>query len=198
MFSPSIAKNRRIIAIILSVICLCGLCGCSSGASDSADAPAGLESGRTDEFQETANALYQECLMRPETLAATISAFPQKLQQIDIENSDPIYLDDLLDGENGGDVQLAMLGLLKEILEDSGVSLAFLKKWSGQADLLCVGRRDPEAPDSPSNTGLYWSETELKDERIFVVSIEASSAQYESAYFLIEDGNFQRVVPKFS
>lgn len=192
--------NLRIIGAILIlalvVICSYGLYNILSSVSDPTNPLSGAKTGNGGEFSEAANELYRVCFQQPEVLAATMSAFPQHLRTIGIEDADPAHLDDLIDSENGGEIQRVLLDLLKELLEDPNTQFAFAE-WSGQVDMIYMDQRDPDAPDSSSNYYLYWETTKLNNAKIFGMEIGNTPEQREFAYFYL-DGGFQRFVPKIS
>lgn len=199
--SPAVIITGAIIVIALVSICLYG--AYSVFARDEpvvVDPLDGVQLGNSSEYAEVVNALYKICHEQPEVLAATISAFPKQLQRNGVTVSDPkaapMNLDEMMNGENGGDVQLLLLVLLHNILEDPQTKFAFAE-WSGPANILCMAKHDPDGPDSMENFYLYWEETNLEDAKVLGIVTGEDSRDHEFAYFDLA-GGFQRFVPSLS
>lgn len=143
---------------------------------------------------EVQQALLEICTNQPEVLASTISAFPSVITEVaGISETDPIALDDLMDGEDGADVQLSLLRALRLLLENPGVSYQY-GNYTGTGDLLCLRARDPNADPSPSNLELVWTQFEMKNTKILTITANYDDRIKETGYFYLA-GGFQRFKP---
>lgn len=143
---------------------------------------------------EARQALLELCASQPEVLAATVSAFPSVITDVaGLSETDPIALDELMDGENAADTQLALLQTLRLLLDAPGVSYQY-GKYSGTGDLLYLRMRDPNAKLDPSNLELVWDQAEMKNAKVLIVTANYDDRIREVGYFYLA-GGFQRLKP---
>lgn len=193
-------KLSRLLSVLIALLLTLCLTACQQPSAESSPSsmPFGEDSSalaEKDDFNAAANALYRVCHDQPEALASTMSAFPRHLQAAGIETTDPIELDNLMDGENGEEVQQALLEQLKLLLESDDAQLAF-SDWDGPVQMLGMRVRDGDQPITPPNVELFWYDVDLsEDDCVFAVSVGSDPADKEFGYFYLT-GGFQRFVPK--
>lgn len=206
-------KMKSIAKLLLSSALSCAIClsGCSSGGhttnttatSETAISfPQSVSSAQlielsenNSEYNEIANALLVLSMEMPEVLASTISGFPSIATEF-CGTSDPLEIEQQLEGEGGRDLQKTLVGALAVILTDKYTVYNFCQ-YAGDVQMLGL-HLDPELSDKsdpgPSDVSLVWY-TEHLDQYPNCLSITAlvadpddHSSSYEMAVFWIHGG----------
>ena len=98
--------RKGLMACLLIMVVLCTTLGGCKARSSSMEFRADPDAGDVEELKLQ---LFEACQAMPEVLAATMSAFPSILEEATIKTSDPIELDNLMDGGDGGEIQATLL-----------------------------------------------------------------------------------------
>lgn len=214
-------KKKGVFAIIFAlVLLLCVSCGQSDSADTSTSKPVisipagnptvsdifsveiltgdpfnlfGEPESEPQDYNEAANALYQECYEQPEVLASTLSAFPTAVHECGLTSANPAAIDNAMDTPNGGDLQKQLLDKLGDLLERPNTQYR-LTKWSGTANMLFMMPRDSDAALTPMNMMLYWDRVQYQDHSLLAVAVQYDDDTVEYGYFDL-NGGFQRFVP---
>lgn len=153
------------------------------------------------EYNEIANTLLVLSMEMPEVLASTISGFPSIATEL-CGTSDPLEIEQQLEGEGGGDLQKMLVGALALILTDEHTVFGSCE-YTGDVQMLGL-HLDSEPSDSsslaPSDVSLVWY-TEHLDKHPECLSITVlvadpadQSSHYEVAAFWLH-GGLQRFEP---
>lgn len=210
------AESAGVIAICLILLAGGVLFGCSSqnvASDDPALMPFASGDYEKSNTSESADQLYRLCTMQPEVLASTMSAFPTVVTEVlGLNDADPLALEAVLEGENGGELQLDMLGVLKSLMANPGVKYRFAN-YTGACDLLYLSECEPvvnlealpnqNSSENQQNSStksdiadlaLVWGKTTLSDAKVLVMSATYDNNVTETGYFYLK-GGFQRLLP---
>lgn len=181
------------VCIALATICVLGVSSLLGGckAKEPPMHPFVIEP--LEEFDTVEDAVHElicVCTAQTEVLASTMSAFPVYFGESEIfASSEPDYLDDRMDDEDGFSVYFALSMCLIDVLEKAECGLG---TWSGEAQVLFMTERVKD-PSTPKDFGLAWDTVMLEDEQVLVIAQEVNG-QKNYAYFLVS-GGFQRMIP---
>lgn len=145
------------------------------------------------DYDEIANALYQICFNQPETLASTVTAFPEMLQAAGYDETDPIEFEKIFNQPGSIEDQNRVLWLLRDILENPDTEFDFVK-WSGDVKIMGMVKVDESQPSSPQNITLAWFEDTLDDAKVVTIAVPRSDGGYDQALLHLGSG-FCRFVP---
>lgn len=151
----------------------------------------GDKSALADDVNAAINELYRMCHEQPEVLAATMSAFPDVLTDLQLADIGAEALDDAMDGERGGEIQRTLLEKLKALLEEPTTEITFAE-CDGYAYMIYMVKRDESDDVTPSNLTLVWEHVKLEGNTIMTISVPRADGAKESGDFDMNYG-FQRV-----
>ncbi len=154
--------------------------------------------GQPDQVLEE---LYKICYLQPETLAATISAFPSIVYAEGVRTKhsnrteiDPIELDQLISfGENGGEVQDKLLDALKRSLTDKQTKVKFVYT-NGWQEMYYMFQYDKTLKMTPSTIDLVAIPIYQRVAPQVLITITDQDGNEETGLFDLTLG-LQRCIP---
>lgn len=171
--------------LLIMVVLLCTTLGGCKAHSSSMEFRADPDAGDVEELKLQ---LFEACQAMPEVLAATMSAFPSILEEATIKTSDPIELDNLMDGGDGGEIQATLLKCFVELLASEDTEIEF-GLTSGRVDMTFARERNPEAESyAPANIEICWERMMLQDARQVRITSYVRKDAPESLYLDLEHG----------
>ena len=181
------------VCIALAAICVLGIASLLGGCKAKALPMYPFVTEPLEKFdtvEEAVDTLIYTCTVQVEALASTMSAFPTYFGESEIfASSEPDYLDDRMDDEDGFSVYFALSMCLLDVLDEAECMLG---TWSGEAQVLFMTER-VKNPSGKQDYGLAWDTVMLEDEQVLVIAQEVGG-QKNFAYFLVS-GGFQRIIP---
>lgn len=138
----------------------------------------------------TTSALLEICRNQPETLAATVSAYPSILEACGLDGEMTAkQIDDLLsNGEDGGEIQQKLLDALEAKLTDGGTQFEFYQEYNTERSYYMYNMVSSDAEDTPANIGLQAILTKRSGEKqvkitVPVLDAEGNVVRYEAGDF---------------
>lgn len=145
------------------------------------------------DYDEIVNELYRICFNQPETLASTLTGFPNALKAAGCDKTDPLELEDIFNHEGSVYDQNQLLWLLRDILERPTTKYSIIS-YSGKAKIMGMVKIDESLPSSPQNITLAWFVDIFDQARILQVEVLCADGSYDTAYLHLGSG-FGRLEP---
>lgn len=138
----------------------------------------------------TASALLEICRNQPETLAATVSAYPSILEACGLDgNLTAKQIDDLLsNGDKGGEIQQKLLEALEAKLMDEGTQFDFYQEYDQEKSYYMYNMKPGNPPQTPATMGLQAVLTQRHGEKQVKIAVPVLDAngnvvRYEAGDF---------------
>lgn len=138
----------------------------------------------------TASALLEICRNQPETLAATVSAYPSILEACGLDgNLTAKQIDDLLsNGDKGGEIQQKLLEALEAKLMDEGTQFDFYQEYDQEKSYYMYNMKPGDPPQTPATMGLQAVLTQRHGEKQVKIAVPVLDAngnvvRYEAGDF---------------
>lgn len=138
----------------------------------------------------TASALLEICRNQPETLAATVSAYPSILEACGLDgNLTAKQIDNLLsNGEKGGELQQKLLEALEAKLMDEGTQFDFYQEYDTEKSYYMYNMEGSGAEETPATMGLQAIQTQRNGEKQVKIAVPVLDAngnvvRYEAGDF---------------
>lgn len=199
------AAGSKLAVLVLVLVALCALCACGQQKEESPwehgfelhpeQFGVSRESyAEDDDLQGCLQDLYKICANQPETLASTMSAFPDILERVGLRADTPAQeIDDYMsEDEYGGVLQTQLLGELRKLVNDSRTDARFTER-SGKANMYYMYTVDNEQASSPANIRLILIPTTVMEDSYVCLEITPRNSDDTGIFYLA--GGFQRIVP---
>ncbi len=138
----------------------------------------------------TASALLEICRNQPETLAATVSAYPSILEACGLDgNLTAKQIDDLLsNGDKGGEIQQKLLEALEAKLMDEATQFDFYQEYDTEKSYYMYNMEGGGAEETPATMGLQAIQTQRNGEKqvkiaVPVLDVNGNVVRYEAGDF---------------
>lgn len=138
----------------------------------------------------TASALLEICRNQPETLAATVSAYPSILEACGLDgNLTAKQIDNLLsNGDKGGEIQQKLLEVLEAKLMDEGTQFEFYQEYDTEKSYYMYNMEGNGAEETPATMGLQAIQTQRNGEKQVKIAVPVLDAngnvvRYEAGDF---------------
>lgn len=137
-----------------------------------------------------ASALLEICRNQPETLAATVSAYPSILEACGLDgNLTAKQIDELLsNGDKGGEIQQKLLEALEAKLMDEGTQFEFYQEYDQEKSYYMYNMEGSGAEETPATMGLQAIQTQRNGEKQVKIAVPVLDAngnvvRYEAGDF---------------
>lgn len=139
----------------------------------------------------TTSALLEICRNQPETLAATVSAYPSVLEACGLDGGMTAkQIDDLLsNGEDGGEIQQKLLDALEAKLTDGGTQFEFYQEYNTERSYYMYNMVSSDAEDTPANIGLQAILTKRSGEKQVKITVPVLDAEGNVVRYEVGDFN---------